>query len=253
MPARIPSSIECTRCETYPVAIPATNPFNSENVMTLPITGASDGSKKPLNPSINPSAPPTASPSMGFVRLIASSCGSALRSIAASFGILGPPVFRLFLPCRGCRCGRCPVPLRCVSHNHPHDPAGQNDFEIVAVLHVGDQKRQHESYGQAEQNPEGHRIDLSRENAGRDSRNQSLHLRANHDANHLRTDGRREPSRSAIHRAQDCAEQKSQQHFIHHTLRYVQLFSLLFFTTNPRNPLDLSVHKEQNQDAHQQV
>src|SRR6266850_761431 len=88
MPARIPTTIECTRCETYPVVIPATNPFKSENVMTLPITGASDGSKKPPNPSINPSTPPTARPSMGFVRLIPSSWASAVRSIAASLGIL---------------------------------------------------------------------------------------------------------------------------------------------------------------------
>src|SRR6267378_3908832 len=229
IPARIPSTIECTRCETYPVVIPASNPLSSENVMTLPITGASDGSKKPLSPSRSPSAPPTASPSMGFVRLIASSCGSALRSIAASFGILGPPVFRLFLPCRGCRCGRCPVPLRCVSPNHPHAAAGQNDFEILAVLQVGDQKRQHESHGEAEQDSERHRIYLSRENARRNSRKQSLHRRANDNANHLRADGRREPSRSAIHRTQDCSEQKPQQHFIHHTPPFPYLFVSVFY------------------------
>src|SRR5713226_3834642 len=70
IPAKIPNSIEWTRCETYPVAIPATNPFSSENVITLPMNGASDGSKNPLKPSRSPSSPPTASPRAGLVRFI---------------------------------------------------------------------------------------------------------------------------------------------------------------------------------------
>src|SRR5882672_6883052 len=252
IPARIPSTIECTRCETYPVVIPATNPFSSENVITLPIFDTSDGSKNPLNPSISPSTPPTTRPSMGFVSFIAPSCGSALRSTAASFRILVGPHFRLFLACRRRCCGSCAVPLRGVSHDHSNDAAGQNDFEIIAVLHVGDQKRQHESYGEAEQDPERHRIYLSSENAGRDSRNQALHRRANNDANHLRAYGRGKPRRSSIDCAQDCAEQKSQQHFVHHSppSRFV---CLVFLTTDLRIPLGLSMHEKQNQDAHQQV
>src|SRR5437016_165087 len=88
IPANIPSSTEWTRFETYPVAIPATNPFNNENVITLPMTGASDGSKKPLKPSSSPSVPPTASPSTGFVRLMVSSRESARESVMHSLGIL---------------------------------------------------------------------------------------------------------------------------------------------------------------------
>src|SRR6266478_4688593 len=254
IPARIPSSIECTRCETYPVAIPATNPFKSENVMTLPITGASDGSKKPLNPSINPSTPPTARPSMGFVRLIASFCsGSKRASIHCSFTrhscLLA---FRLFLACRGCRCGRCAVPLRGVSHDHSNDAARENNFEIIAVLHVRNEKRENKAHRQAEQDSERHGIYLSRENARRNSRDQALHRRADNDASHLRANGRCEPRRSAIDCAQDCAEQKPQQHFVHHSppSRFV---CLVFLTTDLRIPLTLSVHEKQNQDAHQQV
>ena len=37
-----------------------------ENVITLVITGASDGSRKPLRPSSKPSVPPVISPSIGF-------------------------------------------------------------------------------------------------------------------------------------------------------------------------------------------
>src|SRR5712692_7861696 len=88
IPARIPTSIEWMRCETYPVATPPTNPFSNENVITLPITGASDGSKNPLNPSRSPSAPPTASPSIGFVRLIISSCENDCACVMHSLGIL---------------------------------------------------------------------------------------------------------------------------------------------------------------------
>src|SRR5580704_5507435 len=77
MPARIPTSIEWNRCDTYPMATPETTPFSKENVITLLITGARDGSRNPLRPSSSPSVPPTASPSIGFVRLIAFPCARA--------------------------------------------------------------------------------------------------------------------------------------------------------------------------------
>src|SRR5260370_29679556 len=80
MPTRMPNSIECTRCETYPVAMPANSPFSKEKVITLDITAPSDGSKKPLKPSRRPSTPPTPSPSTGFVRLIVPSRESASAS-----------------------------------------------------------------------------------------------------------------------------------------------------------------------------
>src|SRR6266403_5361821 len=230
MPARIPSSIECTRCETYPVVIPATNPFNSENVMTLPITGASDGSKKSAQSVHQPEHASHGKTQHGFreahpflLRKRASvHCSFAWHSC--------PPVFRLFLPCRGCRCGCSAVPLRCIPDNHSNDAAGQNDFEVIPVLHVRDQKREDKAHRQAEQDSERHGIYLSRENARRDSRDQALHRRANNNANHLRTNGRRKPCRSAIDCAQDRAEQKSQQHFIHHTPPWPYLSSLCFTT-----------------------
>src|ERR1700730_5619635 len=68
IPATIPIRMERTFCEQYPIATPAISPFSSEYVITLPMIGASEGSRKPLNPSSRPSVPPTANPSMGFER-----------------------------------------------------------------------------------------------------------------------------------------------------------------------------------------
>src|SRR6267154_1355477 len=88
IPAKIPSSMEWTRSETYPVTTPATNPFNNEKVITLPMTGASAGSKNPLKPSRSPRVPPTASPSTGFRRLIVpSSCESVMHSLGVLVGL----------------------------------------------------------------------------------------------------------------------------------------------------------------------
>src|SRR5271155_4919940 len=78
IPARPPTSIERNRCDTYPMATPASRPFNRENAMTLVINGARDGSRNPLRPSSSPSVPPTASPSIGFVKLIAFPCVRAI-------------------------------------------------------------------------------------------------------------------------------------------------------------------------------
>src|SRR5882757_1395578 len=66
---------------------PEARPFRSEKVITLPIRGANEGSKKPLRPSSRPSAPPTARPSIGLVRLISHLTGNGLRPIEASLGI----------------------------------------------------------------------------------------------------------------------------------------------------------------------
>src|SRR6266850_2552636 len=85
-PAKIPSGIEWTRFDKNPMATPETNPFMSENVMTLPISGAKEGSRKPLRPSSRPSVPPTARPIIGFVALIFHLANSISRN-AASFGI----------------------------------------------------------------------------------------------------------------------------------------------------------------------
>src|SRR5580704_12152011 len=85
VPARIPTSIEWNRCDTYPMAMPETKPFSREKVITLPINGARDGSRNPLRPSSNPSVPPTASPSIGFVTLIAFPCVRGVGFSATSF------------------------------------------------------------------------------------------------------------------------------------------------------------------------
>src|SRR6266446_1032877 len=168
IPARIPSSIECTRCETYPVAIPATNPYQQRKRNDASYQRRQRRLKETAQSVHQPEHASHGKAQHGFreahpflLRKRASIHCSFTRHFC-------PPVFRLFLPRRNCRCGRCAVPLRCVSHNHSNDAAGQNDFEVIAVLHVGDQKRQHESHGEAEQDSERHRIYLSRDNACRD-------------------------------------------------------------------------------------
>src|SRR5271169_2717505 len=69
------------------MSTPDTKPFSRENVITLPITGAKDGSKNPLKPSSSPSVPPSASPNIGLERLIPFSCTSANRSLTNSLRI----------------------------------------------------------------------------------------------------------------------------------------------------------------------
>src|SRR5215813_426377 len=56
------------------------SPLSIENVMTLVITGARDGSKNPLKPSANPSPPPTIRPSTGFDMLIVASGENLFRA-----------------------------------------------------------------------------------------------------------------------------------------------------------------------------
>src|SRR5713226_3524754 len=144
------------------------------------------------------------------------------------------------------------VALRGVTHNHPHDTAGQDDFEVVAVLHVGHEIRKHESHGQAEQNAEWHGIHLARKNASRYSGNQPLDRRTKNDSHQLRPHSRSEPCRPAVDRTKYGPDQKSQQHFIHH-IPPSRFVSLLILTTNKQIPLRLSVHEKQNQGAHRQV
>jgi len=72
IPAMIPITIDRTLCDKYPIATPATNPFNIEKVITLPIIGPSEGSKNPLKPSIKPNVPPTIKPSTGLVTIFSS-------------------------------------------------------------------------------------------------------------------------------------------------------------------------------------
>src|SRR5271168_55767 len=68
--------------------IPESSPLRSEKVITLLMSGAREGSRKPLKPSSSPSAPPTASPRIGFVMLIEdSSCDAACEAAAPSLGI----------------------------------------------------------------------------------------------------------------------------------------------------------------------
>src|SRR5271154_2357631 len=70
------------------MAIPESSPLRSEKVITLLMSGAREGSRKPLKPSSSPSAPPTASPRIGFVMLIEdSSCDAACEPAAPSLGI----------------------------------------------------------------------------------------------------------------------------------------------------------------------
>src|SRR5260370_20563786 len=62
------------------MATPATRPLAIEKVITLVMTGASEGSRKPLRPSRSPSVPPTARPSIGLVTLMSFPGATALAS-----------------------------------------------------------------------------------------------------------------------------------------------------------------------------
>ena len=100
------------------MATPDASPFKSENVMTLVMRAASDGSRNPVKPSSSPSVPPTAKPSIGFVKLI-----------------LFTRTHRPRLPSNW-RYGRWRAEaLRSVPNDEPHDAARQNDSEII-VVHI---------------------------------------------------------------------------------------------------------------------
>src|ERR1700676_4045783 len=68
------------------MAMPATKPFSKEKVITLVITGARAGKRKPLRPSSRPSVPPTTKPRMGFDKLTWRS-GADARSKGASLRV----------------------------------------------------------------------------------------------------------------------------------------------------------------------
>src|SRR6266481_4716741 len=103
------------------------------------------------------------------------------------------------------RCRRA-VALRRVTHNHSYDAAGQNNLEIVAVLHIRNDISEHESDGQTEQNPKRHGIHFAGKNACRYSRDQSLDRRTEDDSRQLRSHRRREPGRPAVNCSQQCPE-----------------------------------------------
>src|SRR5260370_39336832 len=62
------------------MATPATRPLASQKVITLVMTGASEGSRKPVSPARSPSLPPTARPSIGLVTLMSFPGATALAS-----------------------------------------------------------------------------------------------------------------------------------------------------------------------------
>src|SRR5260370_22493637 len=62
------------------MATPATRPLASQKVITLVMTGASEGSRKPVSPARSPSLPPTARPSIGLVTLMGFPGATALAS-----------------------------------------------------------------------------------------------------------------------------------------------------------------------------
>src|SRR5437660_446662 len=151
------------------------------------------------------------------------------------------------------RSRRHTVALRGVTHDQSHDTARQNDFEIVAVLKVSNDEREHKSHGQTEQNAERHGIHLARENAGRYSSDQSLDRRAEDDSHQLRSHSGSEPGRPAVDGTEHGTEQEPQEHFVHRDPPIEFPLLLWFYTTNSGFPLSLSVKKKQNQDAHRQV
>src|SRR6266478_3507578 len=136
-------------------------------------------------------------------------------------------IFRGYLARRWCRHGA--VALRGVTHNHSHDAAGQNDFEIVAMLKVCDDERQHKTNCETEQNAERHGIHLSRKNARRYAGDQTLNCRTKDDSRQLRSYSRSEPRRPAIDCAQHGPDQKSEQHFVHRDPPFEFIVSIVLY------------------------
>src|SRR6266850_5904499 len=151
----------------------------------------------------------------------------------------------------GC-CGSGSVLLRGVAHDQSDDAAGQDDLEIVAVLHVRNQESQYEANRHTKQDSQRYGIHLSSKNARSNASYEPLDGGPDNDTRELDSHRRGEPRCRPVDRTQHGSEQKSQQHFVHHipSSRFV---SLVFFTTNPRIPLSLSVHKKQDRYPHHQI
>src|ERR1700716_3614326 len=89
------------------MATPEARPFRSEKVITLDISGASEGSRKPLRPSRRPSVPPSIRPSIGLVTLM--------------------------FPSRKARCGPRLLCVRIALHQ-----SEQVSFRVLAVREIAD-------------------------------------------------------------------------------------------------------------------
>jgi hypothetical protein len=64
--------------------------------------------------------------------------------------------------------------LRGVTHDHSNDTAGQDDLEVVAVLHVRNEESQYEANRHTKQNPQRHGIHFSGKNARSDAGDEAL-------------------------------------------------------------------------------
>src|ERR1700719_837053 len=158
----------------------------------------------------------------------------------------------LALPRRRRCCRSRSVLLRGVTHDHSNDTAGQDDLEIVAVLHVRNEESEYEATRHTEKNSQRDGIHLSSKKARSNASYESLDGGPDDNTRDLSTHRRSEPRRRPVNRAQQRSQQQTQQHFVHHVppSRFVSLVSL---TTNPQIPLNLSVHKKQNRCAHCQI
>src|SRR6266481_493948 len=164
--------------------------------------------------------------------------------------------FCLFLSLALSRRRRCcrsrSVLLRGVTHDHSNDTAGQDDLEIVAVLHVRNEESEYEANRHTEKDSQRDGIHLSSKKARSNSSYEPLDGGPDDNTRDLSAHRRSEPRRRPVNRAQQRSQQQTQQHFVHHVppSRFV---SLVFLTTNPQIPLNLSVHKKQNRCARPNV
>src|SRR5579872_1551223 len=159
--------------------------------------------------------------------------------------------FRLCLArCRcGCRSGS--EALRCETHDHSHDTAGKHDFEIVAMLHVGDKKSQEATDCQSKEDPKRNGIHFARENSRGDASDETLDGGSDNDANDLGAHGRSEPRGASVNGSQQGSQKQSDQDLVHLSASLFR--SLMFYTTGLGFPLTLSLQNQQQNHAHHQI
>src|SRR5215475_5208201 len=130
--------------------------------------------------------------------------------------------------CRRSRDRARAVTLRRIPHDHSHDAPRQNDLEVVAMLHVRHDECENESDRQTKHDSQEQGIYFAREEANRDTGDQTFDRRADNDAGELRPHRRREPRRSSIDCAKNRTQQKSEQNFVHGRPPFVAAILSLF-------------------------
>src|SRR5205823_6640513 len=94
------------------------------------------------------------------------------------------------------------VLLRSVTHDHSNDTAGQDDLEVVAVLHVRNEESEYEANRHTEKDSQRDGIHLSSKNARSNASYEPLDGGPDDNAGELSAYRRSEPRRRPVNRPQ---------------------------------------------------